>query len=322
MPNGGESIDHRQAAAVTAALVTVQVLFGTHYVAAKVVLFEMSFLSWAVIRAGGAAIVLLGAALVLRRPFPKRAADWGWLAVCSVFGVVINQTLFVAGLQRTTPTHSSILATLIPVITLLFAVLLGREKVTRGKVGAWVVAFAGVLMVIWPKEVGLSSDLLIGDLLVLTNFSSFAFFLVISKRLLERLDLFASTAVLFVFGSLGIAAIGGPQLASLDTAALPAHVWWLGLYIILGPTVGTYILNYYALARVDSSIVALFIYLQPLVAAALSAGLLGERPSWNVLVGGALVFVAVYLAVRQSSRAKRAAAARRLAEEPAPACES
>lgn len=308
MTNGGEKVDPRQAVAVTTALVTVQVLFGTNYVAAKVVLFEISFLSLAVVRAVGAAAILLGIALVLRRPFPKRAADWGWLALCSVFGVVVNQTLFAAGLQRTTPTHSSILATLIPVLTLLFAVLLGREKVTAGKVGAWAVAFCGVMLVIWPHDVALASDLLIGDLLVLTNFCAFSFFLVISKRVLERLDLFASTAILFLFGSTGIAIIGAPELAQVDVGSLPPKVWWLVLYIVLGPTVGTYVLNYFALARVDSSVVALFIYLQPLVAATLSAALLGERPTWNVLVGGALVFLAVYLAVRQQARGRRPAA--------------
>lgn len=305
MTNGGETIDHRQAAAVTVALVTVQVLFGTHYVAAKFILFEIGFMSWAVIRACAAAVVLLGIAVALRRPFPRRLADYTGLALCSVFGVIINQTMFVAGMARTSATHASILATLIPVLTLTFAVLLRLERVTWGKVLAWVVAFSGVVLVIWPRELAaLAEGKLLGDVLVLINVTSFAFFLVISKRLLRRLDLFSSTAVLFVFGSIGIAVLGGGELARTDLGAVPAHLWWLGAFVVLGPTVGTYVLNYFALARVDSSVVALFIYLQPLVAAALSAVLLGERPTWNVIVGGALIFLAVYLAIRHTLRTR------------------
>jgi len=46
------------------------------------------------------------------------------LALYALFGVVINQSCFVEGLSRTTPIHSSIINTTIPVGTLTFAVLL------------------------------------------------------------------------------------------------------------------------------------------------------------------------------------------------------
>jgi drug/metabolite transporter (DMT)-like permease len=58
------------------------------------------------------------------------------------------------------------------------------------------------------------------------------------------------------------------------------------------------LLNYWALARVDSSVVALFIYLQPLVASTLAVALLGERPDFHVFAGAVLIFSGVYLSVR------------------------
>jgi len=61
----------------------------------------------------------------------------------------------------------------------------------------------------------------------------------------------------------------------------------------------TYVLNYWALARVPSSVVALFIYVQPLIAATLSAALFGERPAPRVLAGAALIFAGVFLALRR-----------------------
>src|SRR6185436_15610653 len=94
---------------------------------AKRVTAEMSPLMYASLRAAGAAVLGLGVALALRRRFPSRA-DTGKLALWAILGVVINQIFFVEGLYRTTTIHSALLNTAIPVITLLAAVALGREK--------------------------------------------------------------------------------------------------------------------------------------------------------------------------------------------------
>jgi drug/metabolite transporter (DMT)-like permease len=64
-------------------------------------------------------------------------------------------------------------------------------------------------------------------------------------------------------------------------------------------------MQYWALARVDSSVVAFFIYLQPVIATTLSVVLLHERPGFAVLCGGALIFLGVYLALRPRLRAVR-----------------
>ena len=296
--------------AVLAALLAVQAAFGVHYPVAKLLLFEIEPRAWAAIRIVCAAAILLVVAVASGRPFPRRPADWGRLAVFSLFGVVINQIFFVEGLSRTTPTHSAVINTSIPVSTLLFAVLLRRETVDRRKLSAFVLAAAGVMLVVEPQRVSFGSETAIGDLLTLINATSFAFFLVISRRLLTRTDPLAATGLLFAFGAAGIVATGWRPLVAFEPLAVSSSFWWLAGYSIVFATVGTYLLNYWALARVDSSIVALFIYLQPLIAATLSAAWLGERPGWNVLCGGALIFAGVYFALRPR-RAKRAGPASR-----------
>jgi drug/metabolite transporter (DMT)-like permease len=122
------------------------------------------------------------------------------------------------------------------------------------------------------------------------------------------MDSLAATAVLMCFGALGILAIGAPALAAADLSMVPPRAWGLAVFIVLFPTVGAYYLTYWALARVESSTVALFVYLQPVIAAALSAAVLGERITARVAAGAALVFLGVYVAVghprlRAASRA-------------------
>jgi len=65
---------------------------------------------------------------------------------------------------------------------------------------------------------------------------------------------------------------------------------------------------YWSLARAGSYLVALFIYLQPVIATALSAVVLGERIGLGVVTGGALIFLGVYLALRRGDRPETVAA--------------
>lgn len=285
-------------AAVVAALVAVQVLFGVHYLAAKILLEQVPPRSWAVIRVVGGAAVLWGLVLATRRRLPSRPGDVLQLALYSVLGVVLNQWLFVEGLSRTTPIHSALINTSIPVLTLAFAVALRRERLSRRKLAALALALSGVLLVIRPDPRVLGDLRTVGDLLTLANATSFSLFLVLSKRVLARCDPLAAAAVLFGFGAVGLGLVGGGSVARFDPSRVDPVVWAIAAFIIVGPTALTYVLNYWALARVDSSVVALFVYLQPLIAGVLSWTVRGERPGVPTLVGGGLVCAGVWLAVR------------------------
>jgi len=283
---------------VHVSLIAVQVFFGVHYLAAKLVLEEMPPRAWAFSRIAAAAIVLWVICMLMRKPIPRDPRIWGWLGLFSIFGVGINQLCFVEGLSRTTPTHSALMNTTIPVSTLAFAVLLGRERLRLRKVVALLVALAGVLLVIRPWASGVPSGMQTGDILTLVNATSFSFFLVISKRLMMKIDALAGTAILLTFGALAIGILGVPPLLDVGLATLSARFWWLAIYIVLLPTAAAYVINYWALARVDSSLVAFFIFLQPAIAATLSWVLLGERPAAIMFAGAALIFLGVALSGR------------------------
>ncbi|UCE01687.1 MAG: DMT family transporter [Candidatus Latescibacterota bacterium] len=292
---------------VYGALVMVQVLFGVHYFAAKLILETMTPRAWATIRVLGAATILMLYNVVVVRRHPASLADVGRLALFALFGVVCNQVLFVEGLSRTTPSHSSIINSLIPVVTLGIAMLLGMERPTRRHVLSIFVAFAAVLVLLRVESFRLEDQLVVGDLLTLANATSFSLFLVISRRYLQRTHPMMATAYLFVLGAIGIATLGVGPLQEVSFAALPSRFWWLAAYAILCATALTYFLNFYALRRVESSTVALFIYLQAPIATLLSMLFLGERPGPRFWIAAAGIFLGVYLAVRdgRTTRSKR-----------------
>jgi len=290
-------VSPRERSRVHAALIAVQVMFAVHYLAAKMLLATIPAPAWACLR------LLLGASLFWGVHLARGGRWIPWrdlrrLAGLALFGVVVNQICFIEGMARTTPAHSSLINCAIPVATLAFAVLLGREKLRRASALGIAAAMVGVLVLLKVDDLELRSEWLLGDLLTLTNASSFAFFLVISKRTLRGIGTVPATAGLLACGALGTTLYGGRA-----ALALPASVWTpatvgLAIYIVVFPTVLAYFLNYWALARVESSEVALFIYLQPILAGALSVWILHEEITWRLVVSSAFVFVGVLFATR------------------------
>ena len=286
---------------VVGALVLVQVLFGVHYFVAKLLLVMLEPRAWAAVRIVGAAVLLMGYNLLFRRQHPATLADLGRLGIYALFGIVINQVLFVEGLSRTTPSHSAVINSLIPVATLGFALLLGHEQASWRRSLSLLAAFASVLLLLRVESFRLEDRLVVGDLLTLANACSFSLFLVLARGYLRRADPLGATSWLVTLGAVGIVAVAAGPLGRVHFGGLPARFWWLAAYAVVGATVITYWLNSYALRHVESSAVALFIYLQPPIATVLSAVFLHERPTLRLALSGAGIFLAVYLAVSEKA---------------------
>ena len=77
--------------------------------------------------------------------FPK-GNEWYFLILLSLLGIVLNTAFFTKGLELTTPAHASLISCMIPVITFLFAWILGREGLNRYKSLSLVVAMSGALI--------------------------------------------------------------------------------------------------------------------------------------------------------------------------------
>jgi drug/metabolite transporter (DMT)-like permease len=287
--------------------VAVQVFFAIHYVVAKLVLAVISAPAWAALRVGAGAVAFLGL-YVVRGPREVSAKEHAHLALLGLFGVVVNQVCFIEGLARTTPSHSALIITTTPVLTVLFGLVLGRERPHPNALVAIGLALVGVLVLLRVERLELRAEWVRGDLLTQTNAASFALFLVLSKDVVRRLGPTAATTGLLCWGGLGTALYGGPALAHFDPRVLTPRILGLAAYIVIFPTVLAYLLNAWALARVDSSQVALFVYLQPVLASTLSVIVLGEPVTSRLVVASIFVFLGVLFASRSLGAAAVATA--------------
>ncbi len=285
-------------------LLLVQLFFGLHYVTGKILLQWIDPAAWALVRVVAASVLLQLLVLRRRTSRPDRR-EWLQLGTFALFGVVINQVLFVEGLSRTTPAHSALIMTTIPLLTILFAVLLGKERLSVPRAAGLLLALTGVWILLRADRFRVEGDLLLGDLLSLGNAASFSLFLVLSREYLIKNDPLVAIARVFTLGTVGVAIYGLAPLSRVVPAELPAAAWWLAAFIVIFPTVGSYFLNYWALSRVSSSLVALFIYLQPLVATTMQWALGKGAPGPRFYLAGALVFAGVALGSVRASRQAR-----------------
>ncbi|MFY9621433.1 MAG: DMT family transporter [Pyrinomonadaceae bacterium] len=281
------------------ALIGVQMMFATWPVFGKIVLRTIPSLGLVGIRVLGAAVALTAIGLATRRLERIARSDWLLLVVSSLLGVVFNQWLFVKGLSLTTAVNAALLGTTIPVFTLLVSIALGNDRASWRRIIGILLAGAGVVYLIGPDRASFSHSSVVGDLLLVTNSLCYATYIAISKRLVTRYNALTVTTWIFIVGCVPTVPVGAISLSQVSFGDVPDSVWLAVAYIVLFATAVCYYLNSWALARVPPSTVAVYIYLQPLVAFVLAPIVLGERLSSRVIIASLLVFAGVAVVTRR-----------------------
>lgn len=289
---------------VHSALFTVAALFSINYIISKLGMRAFSPLTFAYLRVLGSALLL--ALFVPRASAPLERDDRRAIAGFSILGVVINQGLFLFGLSLTSAHVAAILITGIPVFALGVAIAMKTERATAAKVGGIFLAAIGALLVVGGE--GLTGDRrsFLGAAMIIGNCFSYASYLVVSKPMLTRLAARVVVARMFAYAAVIMLPISAWPLLHEQWSSIPPRAWVALALVILGPTVGAYLLNAWTLAYAESSLVAAYTYVQPFLTAILATLFLGER--MHPLVAGAalLIFAGVYLASRPAAAQPRA----------------
>ena len=287
---------------VILALIAVQVLFGINYVVSKVIVTHFPPLVWASFRIIIAASFMLLIAYGLKRPFPKGGkAFFIPLIGLALLGAILNQGAFLIGLSYTTSTNAAILSTLIPVFTFLVVSIRGQEKMTPARVIGLVSAFLGVLIIRDVEDFTLSNQNLIGDLLVMFNCLCYGLFLSFGKKIMQTYDRLWVTAWIFTYGSVGLTGLALPQWIDFEWPTMTTALVGAMVFAILGGTLLNYFLNNWALAYARPSQVAIFIYIQPVIAAALAYVWLDETITLQKFLSSVMIFLGVILVAKREA---------------------
>lgn len=252
-----------------------------------------------------AMVRMIGAALFFRLVGAKDAVrltrgDHARLVGLSLLGIVVNQTLFLVGLRMSSPFAVAILGCTIPVLTAALAAVLGQERLKLRTALGLASAITGVM---WLTGLGRVDW---GALVVALNSLSYSAYIVLSRRTIQRLGATTVVRWIFTWGALVFAPVGLPVLVR-DAAAWNATSLLFAGYIILVPTILAYTANAWALGRTSPTLVTVYIYLQPMVAALLAWVQLGQPVTSRMATAAVFIVLGVLVvASRRPVATKRA----------------
>ncbi len=228
-------------------------------------------------------------------------ADYPRLILSGLLGVAINQMMFFTGLNRTTPVDAAIINSVNPILVLVFAAWLLKERIGVSRLGGIALGAAGALMLILlGNPLSLKGGHLSGDMFIVGNTAAWSLYLVLSKPLMVKYNPFLIMRWMFLIGFVAVFPFTISQATAIDFSLFDTYTWFAILYIIIGTTFLAYFFITFSLKRLSSPVVAYYTYLQPVLVAVIGIIVYTERISWVKIVSGLLVFAGIYFVTRKN----------------------
>lgn len=253
---------------------------------------------------------VVGLTSLLRRPeqtadsgLPRRQ-DWLALSLLGVPGFCLFPYLFTAALQHAGAGQAALVLPTTPMLTLLLAASLGRERLTLRRLAGIVTAGVGVCVALGATDPGASASQIALDsgALMLAAAASSAIYNVFAPPFIVRHGASRVVLVGMIAGTLGLALLALPGLSG----GLP-YTDMVGWGAILFVGMASAAVNWLwaeALRLMPSSNVAVFTTLNPVAAALGAAAFMGEPLTVTLLAGFALVAAGI-MAVNVTTRRSR-----------------
>lgn len=259
-----------------------------------------------VFRAGLSFVLFWAVWLLGKTPARIERRHWGRFVLCGLFGVAINQMMFLKGLTLTSTVHASLLTLTTPLLITVFALWVLKEKLTLTKVLGLVLGIGGSVLLITTKESSThASNYLLGDVLIMLNAVFYAVYFILVKPLMEHYSPLHVIRWVFTIGFLMILPFGWQQAVTANFAAFEVHHYIALAWVVLMGTFLAYYFNIYGIQHLGAGTTGAYIYTQPVFAVIIAALVLGEQVSWQKALAGCLIFGGVYLVNVRKKEAPR-----------------
>lgn len=291
---------NKRSLAILAALGATTIYGLNHTIAKGVMPIYIKPFGFIMLRVIGACLLFWVVSLFGPNEKVERS-DWGRILICALFGMVINMLVFFKGLDLSTPINSAVLVTTTPIIVVVLSIFLINEKVSLSRGFGIVSGLIGALiLVLYGQEIRADApNIPLGNTLFLVNATSFALYLILAKKLVEKYHVITLMKWLFLMGVIINAPIALPEFLEVDWVNLPFEAIWKMVFVVVGTTFFAYLFNVFALTQLKASTVSSFIYLQPVIGI-LFAVITGKDYLTSIKIGAALlVLLGVYLVSRR-----------------------
>lgn len=248
------------------ALLLVNILYGASHILAKGVMPNYLSPSVFILLRVVGAVVLFWSILYFSKITKIDKKDLLRFIFCGFFGVALNQLCFFHGLNLSSSINSGIIMTMNPIVVVLLSYLFLKEKLSFYRVVGVLIGAAGACL-LTIDGFGVNSESAFGDLLLLVNCTSYAFYLVLAKPLMSKYTPLTVITYVFSFGMIFVLLYPSTlvELSNTQFNNIPFDAWFKIIYIIVGVTFLTYLLTLYGLKFLSASTSSSYIYTQPIM---------------------------------------------------------
>ena len=279
-----------------AALFAANLIYGLNYSVAKDVMPEyIQPFGFILLRVLGASLLFwFFHSLLSNEKIDKK--DWPRIALCGLFGVAMNQLLFFAGLNITTPINAAIIMTSNPILVIIAASIILHEVITKQKIlGLSLGVIGALLIIIFKADFSFDSTTWPGDVMILMNAASYGVYLVIVKPLMTKYQPLTIIKWVFTFGLLYVIPFGFYDFMAIEWSSFTTTIWLETAFVVICTTFFAYLLNIFALKKLKPSTVSTYIYTQPVLASFFAIIMGKDELSLVKIVGAVLIFTGVYI---------------------------
>ena len=216
--------------------------------------------------------------------------------------IAANQILVVQGMSYTSPVDAAVVCSTTPIFTLVLATLILRDRLTSFRLGGVALGFAAVVVFsLWGEpDVAMNvTNPVLGNTFCIIAQMCGATYLVLFGKLISKYSPFTMMKWMMLMSAVVIMPFTLGDIMKIDWASFPVEGMLELAYIVVLGSCLCYLMIPYAQRRLKPTVIAMYNYLQPVVATLVSV-IIGMAVLDAVKVGSALlIFLAVWMVSKE-----------------------
>ncbi|EJQ76894.1 DMT family transporter [Bacillus toyonensis] len=273
-------------------ILSVVMIWGINYTIAKYGLVEFTAIEFTAIRMMAAAPLLLLLTFFIEKSLYVERKDIPRLIVVSFVGIILYQTLFMETVKYTSATNASLLISISPIFTTLFAVFLKQEKFSSRKLIGSMIAFVGAALVLVAGH-SLASSFYGNGIGMITSIC-WGLYPVLAGPLIKKYSALRVTAWSALVGAIPLLLLSGPHVFVMPFHITKGMTLFALLYSIFFVTVFGLVMWYIGVQKIGASHTMVYMYITPIVAVLFAAIWANESISLQQMIGGIIIFFGLW----------------------------
>ncbi len=279
------------------AFAAICIIWGTTFVAIRVVIETIPTLLVTGIRFTFAGVLLLGIAAISKAKFPRSAAEWWHQALAGIVMAGVGNALVVFAEHSLTSGVAALLAATIPIWMAIMQALLGESPLTLRGIAGLALGFGGVGLLVAPAigSPSVSAGFFLAVLAMQLSAIAWNAGTLYSRRRIAHSDPLARSVIQMSSAGLAVTLLalvtGERTTAAMFTPRSTAALLYLAIF---GSVVAFWAYNY-AQTKLSAGKVASYAYVNPAVAVVFGALLLGEPVTLSMIVAMIVILAGVAL---------------------------